>query len=182
MMDQWLEQLMRDVREGHAPDVAGTHVDADLVISERLINAAIAQKLGRDSAVREVSVRAEPGRARVTIKVARPSFLPPLSFVLTIESQPQLPASPILVLRVGMMPGVAALLGTGLSLLNVLPPGLRLEGDRLFVDMAAVLNERGYGWAFPYLQSLNIAFEAERLVTRVALGVQDPPKHSTPQP
>jgi hypothetical protein len=170
MNDRWLEQLMRDVRAGHSSDLAGTRVACDISVSDRLINQVLAEKIGHDAAVREVTVRPEPGRARVTIKIARPSFLPPLSFVLTVEAQPQLPASPVLVLRVGMMPGVAALLGTGLSFMNVLPPGLRLEGDRLFVDVAAVLNDRGHGWVLPYLQSLNVAFEAGRLAGRIEVG------------
>lgn len=170
MMDRWLEQLMRDVRAGQASDLAGTRVAGDISVADRLINQVLAEKIGGDGAVREVTVRPEPGRARVTIKIARPSFLPPLSFVLTVESQPQLPASPVLVLRVGMMPGVAALLGTGISFMNILPPGHRLEGDRLFVDMAVVLNDRGYGWVLPYLRSLSVAFEAGRIVNHVEIG------------
>jgi hypothetical protein len=170
MMDRWIEQLLRDVRSGQPADLAGTRVVGDVAISDRLVNEAIAGKIGPDAAVRDVTVRAEPGRARVTVRIARPSFLPPLSFVLTVESQPQLPASPVLVLRVGMMPGVAALLGTGLNFMNVLPPGLRLEGDRLFVDIAAVIKDRGYGWALPYLRSLSVAFEAGRIVNHVEVA------------
>lgn len=170
MMDRWLEQLMRDVRAGQPALLAGTRVVADLSIADRLVNEVIAEKIRPESAIREVTVRAEPGRARVTIKVARPSFMPPLSFVLTVETQPELPASPVLVLRVGMMPGVAALLGTGISFMNVLPPGHRLEGDRLFVDVAAVLDSRGYGWIFPYLRALHISFEAGRIVNRVEVA------------
>jgi hypothetical protein len=170
MMDRWIEQLLRDVRAGQPIDVAGTRVVGDVAISDRLVNEVIADKIGPDAAVRDVTVRAEPGRARVTVRVARPSFLPPLSFVLTVESQPQLPASPILVLRVGMMPGVAALLGTGLNFMNVLPPGLRLEGDRLLVDIAAVVRDRGYAWVLPYLRSLSVGFEAGRIVNHVEMS------------
>jgi hypothetical protein len=170
MMDRWIEQLLRDVRAGQPADLTGSRVVGDVSISDRLVNEVIAEKIGRDGAVREVTVRPEPGRARVTVKIARPSFLPPLSFVLTVESQPQLPASPVLVLRVGMMPGVAALLGTGLNFMNVLPPGLRLEGERLFVDIAAVIKDRGYAWVLPYLRSLSVAFEAGRIVNHIEIG------------
>lgn len=170
MMDRWIEQLMRDVRAGHSPDLAGTRVAGDVAVSDRLVNDIIAQKVRRDGPVGEITVRAEPGRMRVTAKIARPSFLPPLSFVLTVEAQPVLPASPVLVLRVGMMPGVAALLGTGISFMKILPPGLRLDGDRLFVDIAAVLQDRGYGWLFPYVRSLSVAFEAGRIVNHVEIA------------
>lgn len=170
MMDRWIEQLMRDVRAGHPADFAGTRVIGDVPVSDRLVNEVITEKIGRDSAVREVVVRSEDGRARVTVKIARPSFLPPLSFVLTIESQPQLPASPVLVLRIGMMPGVAALLGTGISFMKVLPPGLRLEGERLLVDIAAVLEDRDLGWVLPYLRSLSVSFEAGRIVTHLEIA------------
>ena len=175
MMDRWIEQLLRDVRAGHTPDLAGTHLAGDVSVSDRLVNEAIAEKLGPESAVRDVTLRAEAGRARVTVKVARPSFLPPLSFVLSVETQPALPASPVLVLRVGMMPGVAALLGTGISLMHVLPPGHRLEGDRLFIDIAAVLESRGYGWLFPYLRALHLSFEPGRTVCRVEIAAPGVP-------
>jgi hypothetical protein len=170
MMDRWLERLLRDVREGRVADLAGTRVSADVPLPQGLLDQIIAEKIRPGGPVREISVRPEPGRARVIVKMARPSFLPPISVVLTVEQQPDLPASPILVLRVGMLPGVAALLGTGISFLNVLPPGLRFEGDRLSVNLAALLNERGYGWALPYLRSINISFEAGRILGRVEMG------------
>ena len=169
MMDRWIEQLMHDVRDGRAADITGTRVAGDVSIADRLLNEVIAAKIGAESAIRDVTNRAEAGRARVTVEVARPSFLPPLSFVLSVETQPELPASPVLVLRVGMMPGVAALLGTGISFMNIMPPGLRLEGDRLFVDIAAVLDDRGYGWLFRYLRTVHVSFEPGRIVNHVEI-------------
>lgn len=171
MMDRWIEQLMNDVRDGRAADLTGTRVAGDVSIADRLLNELIATKIGPESAIRDVTIRAEAGRARVTVKVARPSFLPPLSFVLSVETQPALPASPVLVLRVGMMPGVAALLGTGISLMNIMPPGLRLEGDRLFVDISALLEDRGYGWLFRYLRAVHVSFEPGRVVNHVEVEV-----------
>ena len=171
MMDRWLEQLMRDVRGGQATGIAGTRIAGDVSIADRLLNDVIAEKIGVERALREVTLRTEPGLTRVAIKVARPSFLPPLSFVLSVERQPELPASPFLVLRIGMMPGVAALLGTGVSFLKILPPEFRLEGERLYVDIAALLNSRGYGWVLPYLRALTVSFEPGRIVNRVEVGL-----------
>jgi hypothetical protein len=171
MMESWLEQLRRDALSGNIPSLSGARIVADIPVSDRLIGQIIAGKIGSDSALQEVDLKAEEGRARVTVKVARPSFLPPLSAVLTVERQPDLPVSPVLVLRVGMMPGVAALLGAGISLVSVLPAGLRLEGDRLFLDVPALLSDRGYAWLLPYLRALSISFVTGRVVCHVEAGI-----------
>lgn len=169
-MDNWLRQLLDDLRTGRAADLAGTRIATDLAISDRLINQVLAEKIRPDGAVREISVQSRDGDARVRVTMAKPAFLPPITLTLTVEQQARLPESPVVVLKISMGAGVAALLGAGISLLNVLPAGHRLEGDRLFIDVAAVLNDRGYGWVVRYLRSLTMRFEPGRVVHFIELG------------
>ena len=166
-MDQWTEQLMNALRNGRAEDIDGTRVAADLSLSDRVLNQAIAANIRPGGPVRDVVIRTEPGRAKVTVKLTRPSFLPPVSVTLTVDAQPELPASPVLVLRLGMAPGVAALLGAGVNLMTVLPPGVRLDGDRVFIDLAAALEERGHAYLLQYARSLKVSFEDARTMVHI---------------
>ena len=108
-MDQWLERLLGDVRGGQPRDLAGSHAAADLAVTEDLLNRLLAEKLPRDGAVKDLSVRLEAGTARVSVKLTRPAFLPAINMRVTIDRQPELPGSPVLVLRLDMPPGMAAL-------------------------------------------------------------------------
>ena len=163
-MDKWLQQLLDDAKAGRARDLSGTRVALDLSISDRLINDVLAQTLPRDGTVKEIQVQCRAGDARVGVKLARPAFLPTINITAAVERQPEWPASPILVLRLSIPPAIAGLLGAGASFLNVLPPGHRLEGDRLHVDLAAVLQHRGFGWVVPYARAVTVRFEPGRLV------------------
>ena len=168
-MDPFAQQILDDIRAGRTAALAGTRVSADLAASDALLNAAIAQKIPPNGPLKSLQVRSAEGHARVTVRVTRPSFLPPITLTLTVDRQPELPGSPVLVLRIGMMPGIAMLLGAGLGFLNVLPPGLRIDGERLFVDLAAVARDRDLAWALPYVRALQVVFRDGRVVVPVAL-------------
>ncbi len=89
----------------------------------------------------------------VSVKLGRLAFLPPVRIRLTIERQPDLPASPILVLRM-VLEGVAALAGPVLRFLEGLPPGVRLEKDRLYIDLATLLRHYGAEAALSFVTAL----------------------------
>lgn len=167
-----MEQLEADIRSGRAADLAGTTLDAHVSIAEGLVNRAIAEKLPAGGAVKDVLVQSAAGHARATIRLARPSFLPPIPITLAIDRQPELPDSPMLALRIGMLPGIAMLVGTGLSFMKVLPPGLRLDGERLFVDMRQIARDQGFEWALPYLAAMQVEFQPGRIVLNVRVTVR----------
>lgn len=172
-MQRWLEQVFADARAGRASDLAGSRVAADIAVSDRLINQALAEALGPAGGhVRAIEVQAREGAARVTVKLAKPAFLPPIPVTVTVERQPQMPADPTLVLNLAMPPGIGALAEAGLGLLKALPTGHRLEGNRLLIDVAAVLNDRGYGWVVPYVRALNVRFESGRVMHFVEVDVR----------
>jgi hypothetical protein len=170
-MSTWLQRLLDDLRSGRASDLAGSRIATDIAVSDRFINDVLAAEVAGRGQVREIQVQSRDGDARVSVKLTRPAFLPPLAITVTVARPPEFPARPVLELHLAMPPAVAALAGAGLGFLNVLPPGHRLEGNRLLIDLAAVLGHRGYGWVLPYLRALHPRFENGRVVHFVELEV-----------
>ncbi len=52
-----------------------------------------------------------------------------------------------------------------------LPPGIRLEGDRLFVDLRQLLERAGYGDLVPLIERLHLATDEGRLLVEVEARV-----------
>jgi hypothetical protein len=167
--DTRFEHILQHLLASRFSDVAGARLSATVPISERLLNELIALLLPRAGAVREVAVRPQAGnRLAVRVKMARPAFLPPISLTLFIDRQPELPSSPLVVFRVASVPGLISVAGAALSFADVLPPGVRLEGDRLIVDLAALLERHGHRALLDYAERLRITTDDGTLVLDVA--------------
>ena len=72
--------------------------------------------------------------------------MPPLTVHVAVDQQPRFPASPFLVLRWSFLAGLGAIASKFVGALErKLPPGIRLDGDRIVVDIAAIARPRlGY--------------------------------------
>jgi hypothetical protein len=162
-MDQWMQNLFAAVREGQPGDITGSRGALDVAVSERLINEIVSARIPPGGAVREVTIHPHPGRARVTVRLARPAFLPPLTLGVTIERQANLPESPELVLKLEMPAGLGLLVGLGANLFASLPAGIRIEGELVRVDLRTVLASQDLGWALRYAESIVVTFEAGRV-------------------
>lgn len=152
--------------------MAGTRISATVPVAERLLNEIIAASLPQSGALREATVHPQSdNRLGVRVRLARPEFLPPLNATLIIDRQPELPHAPVLGFRVTGLPGLLALFGPVFSIARLLPPGIRLEGDRLLVDLAALLAARGQAQLLGYLDRLQVTSEAGRLVINFEAGI-----------
>lgn len=152
--------------------MAGARVTASLPLSEPLLNDLIGAVLPRGGAVRTVTIQPQDqNRLAVRVKLSKPDFLPPLSATLAIERQPVLPHAPELVFRVLGLPGLLTLAGPFLSVGTLLPPGVRLQGDLLTIDLAALLAQRGAGDLLAHVQRLQLRSDAGRLVLDLDGGV-----------
>ena len=172
-------RILEELRASRFRDLAGARVTATLPFSEPLLNNVIAASLPRFGTIREMTVRPQPhDRVGVRVKLARPEFLPPISATLVIERQPELPQAPFLVFRITGLPGLLALAGPFLSLGSKLPPEVRVEGDLLTVDLAALLGRHGYGEWLGYLERLRVTSEAGRLVVDFAARSDERPTTS----
>jgi hypothetical protein len=151
--------IAQQQRSGFA-DVKGTEGQAAIRVSDRLLNQIIATELKRSGAIREARVRSLAGdRFDVRVVLAKPSFLPPITIGVLIERQPSLPENPVLVLRLSGLGGLTRFAGPAAAFLNLLPPGIRMAGDRVLVDVAALLQQRGMGLVIQHVDDLKVTTE-----------------------
>jgi hypothetical protein len=164
--DPSLTRILEQLRASGFADVKGARLSLAIPIGERLLNDIVAASLPPSLPVRDVSVRPRPGNnIQVKARVAKLDFLPPVTVTLEIDQQPRLPDVP-LGLRLRSFPGLASLAGSILSP-DKLPRGIRLEGDRLFVDVRELLDRAGYGDLAPLVERLHVASEDGRLLVEV---------------
>jgi hypothetical protein len=154
-------------------ELSGAVVDADIPLSAALINRVIAEQLSQSSGHITAAVIEPHDGDRVTANLRlRAALLPPVQVRLQIVSQPELPASPVLVLRWSLAGGLGLLAraaSPALGLFNVLPPGVRVDGDLIGIDLAAVLRERGFEWVLPLVREIHLSATNAGLRVRVCL-------------
>jgi hypothetical protein len=171
MADARVSRVLEALRASQFADLKGARVSASIPIAESLLNELIAATLPPSIPLQRVTLHPKQGdRARVSAKLTRPEFLPPISLTLEIESQPAMPDSP-LVLRVTSLPGLVALAGAALPVSTMLPPGVRLERQRVLVDMRMLLDRFGYGAIVPFLDTVKVTTEEGRLILDVDVRV-----------
>jgi hypothetical protein len=106
----------------------------------------------------------------------RARFAPSVTITARIEEQPCLPDSPRFVFRwwlAGMGP-VASLMGPALALFTTLPPGIVVDGDRMVVNLAEVLEEHGGRAVFNSVTALRADIHREMLLVSFALDISNP--------
>lgn len=168
MIDARWSRILGGLQASGFREVAGARVSAIVPVTERLLNELIAASLRPSGAVREATIHPQAdNQLGVRVKLARPELLPPINVTLVIERQPELPHTPLIGLRVTGLPGLLALAGPMFSIGRMLPSGVRLEGDRLLVDLAALLAARGQRELLGYLERLRVTSEAGRLMIAI---------------
>ena len=155
-MDQRLARLFRRQEASGFEDIRGAEAAVTLPVSDKLLNEIITETMPASAKVRDVEVRAEAGnRFVVRAKIGAAPFLPPLNITAAIDRQPELPASPVLVLRLERG-GLLSLAGPALRFFDALPPGIRIDNDRLHVDVAKLLAARGLSGFLDHLEQLHV--------------------------
>jgi len=154
-----LDLIALQQRSGFA-DLAGSEGQGSIRLTDQLLNQIIATATQGARAVRDLQVRTLAGdQLQARVVLAKPSFLPPFTVGIAIERQPELPASPVLVAKLQGAGGLMRLAGAATAFLKVLPPGIRMEGDRVFVDIAALLQQRGFGFVLQHIDDLGVHTE-----------------------
>jgi hypothetical protein len=171
-MDPRLAALFTRQRENGFSDLRGAHGDLTIPISDRLLNDAAAAALPPSAPVRDLRLAAHAGnRIGVRFKIASASFLPPLNLTVVIDRQPELPASPVLVLKLEMG-GLLSLAGPALRFLDALPAGIRVEQERIYLDLAVLLAERGLAELLQYVEKVQVTTTQGALVLTLRAGVR----------
>ena len=163
--------LLRSLQATEFRDLAETRISATVPVSERLINELVAGTMPPTVPLREVHVHPEAGDAFAVRLSPRAAFLPSLTVRLTIDRQPSLPGSPVLVLRMATMGGLFGLAAGALPIAQMLPPGVRLEGDLIHVDLQAIAAQRGFSEMLRYVRELRVTTEERRAVLHLLAAV-----------
>jgi hypothetical protein len=167
-----LIRLLGELRASQFAALAGARVSASVPIPEALLNELVTAAIPAGGPVRDLSLHPKAGnRIAVRAKLARADFLPPVTLTAEIERQPDLPDGP-LVLRILSLPGLMALAGAAMSMASVLPQGVRMENQRLLVDLPVLLERRGYGEVLPFLESIHVKTEEGRVLVDVTARVR----------
>jgi hypothetical protein len=154
-MDPRLQQILTGQQNDGFPDLQGAEASIVVPVSDRLLNRILSEGITLPSQIRELRVHAQAGnRIAVRVKVGG-SFFPAINLTLAIEGQPELPGFPVLVLKLELG-GLLALAGPALRFLDSLPRGIRIEGDRVHVDLGRLAQERGLEAWLPYLEALRV--------------------------
>jgi hypothetical protein len=164
--------LLASLQSSAFRDVAGTRFSAHVPVSRpllnRLVNAALADASPH---LRSVDIRPHAGDAfDVLVTVSLP-FVPPINVAFNVERQPQFPASPELVLRWSFL-GVAGVIASRvIASLDRLPPGVRLDGDRLVVDIPRLAQGTPAAPVLQYIKSLALHTAEDRFLIDVAMEI-----------
>src|SRR4051812_40094833 len=154
-------------------DLAGSEGAGAIRVSERLLNTIIAEQLAGSTVLKSLHVSPRAGnRFGVKLAVVKPAFLPPLSLEVVIEKQPSLPDDPLMVLALSGLGGLMRFAGPAAGFLKSLPPGVRMEGERVFVDIRAALAAHGLSSVLNYVDSVIVTTEDGRLVLAFAVRVR----------
>ena len=145
--------------------MAGTRVSARVPLSSALVNRLVKSALADASAhVRDVEIHPQAADAfDVRITVTWP-FVPAFTIHVHIERQPQFPADPVLVLRWSLLGAAGALASRFIASFDRLPPGVRLEGEHLLLDLRQLAARASATPLLPFVRTLEVHTVADRFV------------------
>ena len=165
-----LTQIVHSLRNSGFRELSGARATATVPVAESLLNSIIRATLPPEAPVRAVTVHPEDGDRLSVRIIAKAALIPPISLKLAIESQPSLPNSPVLGLRMVTLGGLFGLASGAIA--GMLPPGVALDGERILVDLAALARQRGHAELFDYLEQLEIHSSAGRIIVRLDAAVR----------
>jgi hypothetical protein len=170
-MNPGLLDLLRQQHASGFADVAGAQAAVTIPVADHLVARIANENIPPSAPVREIDLHAfGADRFTVRVRLSRPALLPPISLNLTIEQQPQLPGNALLVLRLAGG-GLISLAAFAARFLDLLPPGIAIDGDRIIVNLRTLLEQRGFGDALQYLEHLEVRAVERKFVISARGGV-----------
>ena len=171
-MDERLRRLLMRQQASGFEDLGGAEAALTIPVSDRLLNEIIAEALPRPSPVRDLHVAPKAGdRFAVRGRLTAASFLPALNLSLVIDRQPEFPGFPVLVLRLESS-GLLSLAGPALRFIDALPKGIRVEQDRIHVDLPALLERHGLVSYLAFVEQLRVNTIEGALILTVRAAVR----------
>lgn len=146
--------------------LAGSVVSGEVPITADVVNRLIASKLTRPDIpiVNAEVVIMEHNAFTVHLRPRAP--IPLLRVDVQIDQQPELPGQPLIGMRWALrgLGPLGLLAGPVMGYLKALPPGIRLDGDRVWVNIEEILRQRGLGDVVPLLTGVRVTTRAKQFV------------------
>lgn len=161
--------ILQTLRQNRFRDVAGARFTLDLPLSEPLLNELIAASLRSSGPVRSITIRPAAGDRFDVRIVPKAAFIPAITLQLQVAEQPRLPESPVLTLKMVTLGGLFGLASGVIA--GFLPPGVRLDGERILVNLRELAVQQGQAEAFGYLTAIQVHTEVGRVVAHVSAAV-----------
>jgi hypothetical protein len=147
-------------------DLTGSVVSGEIPLTAGLVNRFIASKLTRPD-LPIVSAEVVIHDHEVCTVHVRPRVpIPSVRIDVRIDQQPELPGRPVLGMRWSLrgLGPLGLLAGPVMGYLKALPPGIRIEGDRAWVNIEEVLRQRGLGDIVPLLTRARVTTREGRFM------------------
>ena len=145
-----------------ADDLRGAEVRAEIPLTNAVVNRFIAEQLAkRQTPLVGVQTDALADDSCATQLVAKTRMIPSMTVFTRIERQPEFPSDPVLWLRWSMPGSLSLLAGPAMRFFKTaieqkLPRGISLDGERVAIDVAQLLAERGFGDLVGYIAGLRV--------------------------
>jgi hypothetical protein len=173
-MDANVSELLASLQSSGFRDLAASRASAHIPLSRSLVNRLAAQALrGTSTPVREIDVRPHNGDDFDVVLTLSWPFVPPLKVAVSVAQQPVFPASAVLVFRWSLLGALGALASRVIASLDRLPAGIRLDGDRLLVDIPVVAGRGPTEMLWPWVKKLELHTIDERVVLDVELEIPE---------
>jgi hypothetical protein len=162
--------ILDDLRRSNFRDLTGARVTAHVPVSPALLNRLVDAALqGTTAPVRRVDVRPLAGDRFEVVVSVKWTLVPPLTVTLTIEQQPILPDTPVLVLRWSLPAGLEAIASQFVAHIRSLPDGVRLDGNRILLDVARLAGRGPAADVWPYVSAAALHTTADAAVVDLEL-------------
>ena len=156
------------------PDIAGSVFAGEIPLPNELVNRLIMRRLSTSQVpISAVRVEAHAGDRLTIVLSMRGSLIPDVTIAAYIEEQPQFPGPAVLGLR-WTLPAMRALsffAAPALAYFKKLPPWVRVDGDRIAVDVAELLRSRGLEELMDYITRVNVTTRDGAVVVAFSLRV-----------
>jgi hypothetical protein len=168
-----LNDLVRERYGVDLRELAGANVSGEIPLSDDLVNRLLAERLANHPQISAVRIQTQEGDTVAIQLVPRLRMMPPLRILARIERQPELPHHPMLLLHWTMpAAGPLALLAAPvLSYFKAMPRGIRMDGDRIGIDLRELLRERGFEDVLAFVRALAVHTRPGGFVARFELGI-----------
>jgi hypothetical protein len=175
-LDPFASQLLAHLQSSAFRDVAGSRLSARIPVSRSLLNGLVAHVLeGTTTPVRQVDVQPRDGDQLDAIVTVSWPFVPPLKVQVAVDRQPQFPASPVLALRWSLLGGLGTIASRLITALDKLPAGVRLDGNRLELDIPVLVARSPAEPLLPWVRTLEVHTVGDRVVIVVDLEIPEGP-------